>query len=497
MKQFRNIKLYAATLLMLATMGACTDEEQGHTPLTPAEENITFLGSVKETKEITTRSDNYIIINGQNDGYGEMDFYIYQQIDEKSPTIQIYRPSGGDQGRLQTKDEGEPLKWESTTASHLFYAWTQPNVETTGNVTGGVKMDAQTGDTYPTTGTVIFGTEEKTKLEHFIVTKQGPLTYDENNQYVGLHFYHPVGKIVIDNIRHFRADGSSEPVTKCTLTFPNLYVEATFDATKANDENNAYSEVLEAKTEKKGIEWNWIEDDSQTDLYVKPFTFAEEETPYYEQPGYFIVNAEVTIGGTLTNRSYTGTLVGSSPTITELKGNEELHISMQVADGNVTGINSYIVDWDDADEITVPQHRVPGIYTQADAEALLEGLQSDPVKIPPYLIDTEGDTQTIRFFTHVDWESLLLDEEEVESITIPQEYILDGQGYNLTLPKGMKIYGVKEGEDEAGNIKNLYVNGNEYEFEEKPEPEQPDEGTGEGGNEDGTGGTDNPDGNNA
>ena len=471
MKQFHNIKLYAATLLMLATMGACTDEEQGNTPLAPAEENITFLGSVKETKEISTRSDNYIIINGQNDGYGEMDFYIYQKIGEEDPTIRIYQPSGGEQGRLETKEEQEPLKWESTTASHLFYAWTQPNVDTNGEVTGGVKMDNQTEGTYPTMGTVIFGTEAETKLEHFIVTKQGPLTYNENNQYVGLHFYHPVGKIVIDNIRHFRADGSSEPVKRCTLTFPNLYVEAIFDATKANDENYAYSEVLEAKIEKKGIEWNWIEDDSQTDLYVKPFTFAEEETPYYEQPGYFIVNAEVTIGGSPINRSYTGTLVGSSPTITELKGNEELHISMQVADGNVTGINSYIVDWDDADEITVPQHRVPGIYTQADAEALLEGLQSDPVNIPPYLIDTEGDTQTIRFFTHVNWESLL-DEEEVESITIPQEYTLDGQGYNLILPKGVTLYGDK-GENGKGseNIQHLYVNEEEYEFKEEPEPE--------------------------
>ena len=465
MKQFHNIKLYAATLLMLAAMGACTDEEQGNTPLAPAEENITFLGSVKETKEISTRSDNYIIINGQNDGYGEMDFYIYQKIGEEDPTIRIYQPSGGEQGRLETKEEQEPLKWESTTARHLFYAWTQPNVDTDGEVTGGVKMDAQTGGTYPTTGTVIFGTEAETKLEHFIVTKQGPLTYDENNQYVGLHFYHPVGKIVIDNIRHFRADGSSEPVTKCTLTFPNLHTSAKFIVTDAA--TPPYSDIYTEATE-TGIEWNWRED-GQTNLYVKPFTFAgEEEAPYYEQPGYFIVNAEVTISGTSTTRSYTGTLVGSSPTITELKGNEELHISMQVADGNVTGINSYIVDWDDADEITVPQPRVTGIYTQADAEALLEGLQSDPVKIPPYLIDIDegNNTKTIRFFTHVDWS------EATDDITIPDGYVLDGQGYKLTLPEGMNLYGVKgEGEDEAGNIKNLYVNEDEYTVVEEPEPE--------------------------
>ncbi len=477
MKQFHDIKLYAATLLTLATMGACTDEEQGHTPLAPAEENIMFLGSVKETKEISTRSDNYIIINGQNDGYGEMDFYIYQKIDEQDPTIRIYQPSGGEQGRLETKEEQEPLKWESTTASHLFYAWTQPNVDTDGEVTGGVKMDNQTGETYPTTGTVIFGTEEKTKLEHFIVTKQGPLTYDENNQYVGLHFYHPVGKIVIDNIRHFRADGSSEPVTKCTLTFPNLYTSAKFVVTNAA--TPPYSDIYTEATE-TGIEWNWRED-GQTNLYVKPFTFAgEEETPYYEQPGYFIVNAEVTIGGASTTRSYTGTLVGSSPTITELKGNQELHISMQITDGGGTGIGSRIVDWEDDKEKTVPQHRVPGIYTQEDAEALLNALQSDPVNIPDYLVDIDEDnnTKTIRFFTHVDWRGA------TGAITIPEGYVLDGQGYNLTLLQdGVNLYGDK-GEGEEENIKNLYVNGDEYKFKEKVEEPEPEPEPGESvGNE--------------
>lgn len=490
MKQFHHIKRYAAILLMLAAMGACTEEEQGNTPLAPAEEDITFLGSVKETKGIATRSEDYIIINEQDDGYGEMDFYIYQQIDSETPTIQIYNPSGGDQGRLETQSEREPLKWKSTTASHLFYAWTQPNVtdETTQDVTGGVKMDEVTGNTYPTTGTVIFGTEEKTKLDHFIVTKQGSLTYDENNQYVGLHFYHPVSKIVIDNIIHFRQiDESTEPIKKCTLTFPNLYKQATFTATKATDENNAYSEVLDAVENEKGITWEWREDDPQTYLYVLPFDFeGNEGTPYYEQPGYFIVNANVMISGKETNLSYTGTLVGSDPDITGVKGNQELHISMQITDGVGTGIGSRINEWTDDEEIDIPQHRVPGIYTQADAEALLEGLQSDPVKIPPYLIDIDegNNTKTIRFFTHVDWS------EATDDITIPDGYVLDGQGYKLTLPEGMNLYGVKgEGEDEAGNIKNLYVNEDEDEYTvvEEPEPEpEPDPDPGTPGTEDPT-----------
>lgn len=481
MKQFHNLKIYVSTLLLLAATAACTDEEQSNMTLAPAEENITFLGTVAEEKEIATRADNHTVINSEADKYGKMDFYIYQQIDEDEPTTRIYQASSGDQGRLVTKEGNEPLKWQSPEATHTFYAWTQPVPDDdTKEYTGGVKMDEKKeGEDYSTTGTVTFGTQAETGLEHFVVTKRGPLTYDETNQYVGLHFYHPIGKIVIDNIRHyFREDvetSPSEPVTECTITFPNLYTSATFNAiANMSEDDTPYEAVLTAKQEEStGIVWEWQENKKETYLYVLPFSFYEEGKEYYEQPGFFRIDAEVSEGGSKLKQSYTGTLAGISPTITGVKGNQELHISMQIADGNVTGINSFIDEWTDDDLKDIYQHRIPGVYTQEDAEALLRGLLSDPINIPPYLIDEENGTKTIRFFTHIDWSSLL---EEVENITIPKGYILDGQGYNLILPKGISLYGTKENE-EKGNIKNLYVNGEEYKFVEKTEPEQPDKDT--------------------
>lgn len=464
----RNKNLtYALAALMLTTITACTDDEQGYTSSGTANSAITFLGLVEHTNEIVARASTPI--NSTDNSYG--DIYIRQQINEETPTIQIYTASSGQQGELETKGEGDPLKWTSVTAEHTFYAWTQPNVPNEENFIGGVKMDEpENVETYSTTGTVTFGTQENTDLEHFIVAKTGPLSYDENNQYVGLHFYRPVAKIKLNSVTHVRSDQSYEDIGECTITFPNLPTTAKFNAifTTYTDNNEKYPVVLTGSTTEKGITWPWEKGDDAYMLYVPPFEFSDEDiTNDYEQPGYFIVQTG--------NTTYTGTLANvNSPT--ELKGGDYMQLDLQIADGSVTGIYSNIKEWNTEGNEDVPQHRIPGIYTQEDAEALLNALLND-TDIPAYLIDgEEGDTQTIRFFTHVNWESLL-DEEEVESITIPQEYILDGQGYNLTLPEGVTLYGDK-GENGKGseNILKLYVNEEEYKFKEELEPE-PDPGT--------------------
>lgn len=462
----RNKNLtYALAALMLATITACTDDEQGYTSSGTANSAITFLGLVEHTNEIVTRKSTPI--NSTDNSYG--DIYIRQQIDEETPTIQVYTASSGQQGELETKGEGDPLKWTSVTAEHTFYAWTQPNGPNEENFIGGVKMDEpENVETYSTTGTVTFGTQGNTDLEHFIVAKTGPLSYDENNQYVGLHFYRPVAKIKLNSVTHVRSDQSYEDIGECTITFPNLPTTAKFNAifTTYTDNKEKYPEVLTGITTEKGITWPWKKGDDAYMLYVPPFEFSDEDiTNDYDQPGYFIVQTG--------NTTYTGTLANvNSPT--ELKGGDYMQLDLQVADGSVTGIYSNIKEWNTEGNEDVPQHRVPGIYTQADAEALLEGLQSAPVKIPLYLIDIDegNNTKTIRFFTHVDWSGA------TEDITIPEGYILDGQGYKLTLPESVNLYGVKgEGEDEAGNIKNLYVNEDEDEYTvvEEPEPEpEPD-----------------------
>lgn len=514
MKTLHRIITYSATVLLLTALAACTDEERSNTPLVPTKEDIAFLGTVENGKDIATRAST--VMNSEKFDYG--DIYIYREREteesggEKKSEIQVYQVAPGEQGKLEVKESGDALKWEDAYDKQTFIAWTQPypgseeeesTPPTEENFTGGVMMNGpESSATYATTGTVKFGTQSETNLERFIVAKTGPLSFNDKNQYVGLHFYHPVGRIYLELVTHVRSDGSYENIQKATLTFPNLPKSATLDVLKAT--TTPYTDVLIPSEEETGITWKWEKEGDANGsgdlLYVYPFTFYDDKIESdYEQPGYFTIqiqeNPDPSNPSTTVTKVYSGLLATSGESETgavQLKGNQCLHIRMQVADGSGTGIYSYITDWNTEPMENVPQHRVPGIYTQEDAEALLNALLND-TDIPAYLIDgEEGDTQTIRFFTHVNWESLL-DEEEVESITIPQEYILDGQGYNLTLPKDVNLYGVKgegEGEDEAGNIKHLYVNGDEYTVVEEPDPDtEPDEGTGE----DGTGGTGNPD----
>lgn len=464
MKRVNKHILYALTASLLMTTYACNEEKPTNTLSEIADSAITFIGSVESNAVLSTRASD--IMGSDNNTYNEEEIYIWQQVGNNTPTMKTYKVAGGKQGRLETTS-GEELKWESVDAVHEFYAWTAPNIKEENQVTGGVNMN--TNDSY--TGTVTFGTQEKTGLETFIVAHEGPISYKEWGQYVSLHFYHPVAKISVNSITHIAADGSTNPINSCTITFPNLASSATFTATNYEVKEEKYPPVLEA-TETKGITWEWRQDGgNDCALYVFPFKFSSENPSeeYYEQPSFFII--------TTNSGTYRGSLtMVNDPT--ELRAGDHLTMNLTVRDGEVSGMYSYITDWNTEEKGTVPQHRVPGIYTQADAQALLNALRNG-TEIPAYLIDIDesNNTKTIRFFTHVDWNGA------TEDITIPEDYVLDGQGYNLTLPEGMNLYGVKgEGEDEAGNIKNLYVNGDEDEYTvvEEPDPDtEPDEGTGE------------------
>lgn len=491
MKTLHRITTYSATVLLLTALAACTDEERSNTPLVPTKEDIAFLGTVEEGEDITTRAT---VMNSEKFDYG--DIYIYREREteesggEKKSEMQVYQVAPGEQGKLEVKESGDALKWEDAYDKQTFIAWTQPypgseeeeesTPPTDEDFMGGVMMnEPESPATYATTGTVKFGTQSETNLERFIVAKTGPLSFNDQNQYVGLHFYHPVGKIQLDVVTHIRSDKSEEDITEAILTFPNLPKSATLNVLNAKELPSPYTDVLNPNPTEKGITWTWKKNEENALLYVNPFTFYDDKiNDDYMQPGYFTIQIKVTPNSssqTTVTKIYSGMLATSSTShvgAVQLKGNECLHITMQATDGPVIGINSYITDWNTEPMENVPQHRVPGIYTQEDAEALLNALLND-TDIPAYLIDgEEGETQTIRFFTHVDWSGA------TEDITIPEGYILDGQGYKLTLPESVNLYGVKgEGEDEAGNIKNLYVNEDEDEYTvvEEPEPEpEPD-----------------------
>lgn len=433
----KRIMQYCMACIVLAgTLSSCSRQEEPQ--YAPDGGEVLFQGLVKNSNMIS-RSDfnekGFVLINSSTDAqFGDI-----RICSNASGTDEIaeYEPADAWQGRLSALNT--PLKWsKGTDVEYTFYACTYPSVpESSGSGVGGVTMDAN----YPMQGTVTFGTQKKTDLEHFIVAKEGPLKYAENGSYVKLLFYRPVAKIQIESVTHFDAAGSQTPIKKCKIDFPNLYRTARFDAKKVRGDDNPGDVWLQPDEDPQlDLSWNWDisgeDESSDSVLYVHPFSFGSDEAdggqPDPTQPGYFRITA--TIKDTEnkdTEKVYFASLAGLK-NITELKAGQFMKMQIAVQDGGGGGLGCRIVDWNTEDEQTV-SHRRAGIYTQGDADNLLKILQTSPWDtgaLNNYCRDGK-----IYLYTSVDWSKV------TGSLTIPDGYTLCKQGYSVTLGAGGKLEG--------------------------------------------------------
>lgn len=488
-------RLYIGILACAALWTACSEEDlRGiHTEIAPGE--VHFYGAIKKqsniqaTSRVTPNPDNYITLNETTEDFGT--FYIWQDItsQEEGETtkelhyFQQYVEAKGEQGNLAVvgadNEEGR-LNWHDQTSKHTFYSWTQPNVtDNEQKITGGVDMrntlpesfGEQESQSTTITGTVTYGTNGETNLEKFIVTKKGPISYDEWGQDVALFFERPIAKITLLGVTYIDANGAENAnIQTCTLLFPNMYKTASFKPFSWNGETQ---NVLSTDNQETGIKWEWhktvtTEHDAKS-LYVHPFKFgsdnntnpSDDNTGIHQDLGFFIVQMTFSNGST---KSYTGTLNSLNLTPTsatakrQLNAGEHMQLYLTVTDGGGVGIGYQIIDWDTEEEQTLPQYRIPGVYNEEDAKRLLDALQK-AADNPDYtfpegvedLIVNKGDDTTpqyeINLFTHIDWSSI---GDEITEIKIPDGYTLKGNGYNVTLKNGVNITG--------NNIENIYVN---------------------------------------
>lgn len=439
----KRIMQYCMACIVLAgTLSSCSRQEEPQ--YAPDGGEVLFQGLVKNSNMVSRSSDfneeDFVLINNSTDAhFGDIRICssTSEASSEASDVIAEYEPADGWQGRLEVnKEKSEPLTWsKDANAEYTFYACTYPSVsESSGGGVGGVTM----ANDNSMQGTVTFGTQKKTDLEHFIVAKEGPLTYAENGSYVKLLFYRPVAKIQIDSITHFDANGSQTPIKQCKIDFPNLYRTASFDAKKDRTDDNPGDVWLQSGEDPQlDLSWEWDVSAagakaSDYVLYVHPFSFGKDEAdggqPDPTQPGYFRITA--TIDGE--KKVYFASLAGLKD-ITELKAGQFMKMQIAVQDGGGGGLGCQIVDWNTKGEQTV-SHRRAGIYTQKDADNLLEILQTSP-------LDTDAldnycrDGKNIYLYTSVDWSSV------TGSLTIPDGYTLCKQGYSVTLGEGVKLEG--------------------------------------------------------
>lgn len=459
-------------------MTACSKDELPNNIPDASGSEIRFTGAIKKQSEVllTTRAepapDNYVTLNETNEDFGT--FFIWLDVDgnessDKKSYFQAYVEAPGEAGNLKVEgsenNEGR-LNWVDKTSKHTFYAWTEPHVSEEGEITGGVRMDYKeiipSGN--PITdateideiiGTVIYGTNKETNLEKFIVTKKGPLTYNDWGQDVALYFERPIAKIELKGITHIKSDGSQDIINandnfQCTINFPNMYKEATF--TPAEFVYGNFSKLLTGNDDEKGLVWNYSYNTrtSGSVLYVHPFIFGDDDTDIYNDPGFFIVSAKFKENEE--EKNYAATLADLK--YTKLNAGEHMQLWLFLRDGGGVGIGYQIVDWGTDSEKELPQYRIPGVYNEDDADRLLESLQKAadspseytfPTGVEDLIVKTseEPEAYEINLFTHINWSSITTD------INIPDNYTLKGNGFNVKLGGG----------DILGKVENIYING--------------------------------------
>lgn len=415
-------------MMLAGVFSACSNDEDG--AFSQADGQVMFQGMV-EQGQTASRADEFELIGTSDARFG--DIHICMGVDGEFESS-VYTYAEGVLGRLAVQSGYNALNWHGETQEHDFYAWTRP---------AGINMSASSQ--LQTEGTVTFGREEETGLEDFIVARNEGITYETNSSYVELTFYRPVAKIQLDSLVHISADGTRTPLSSCTITFPNLYLTATFDAKRilsADEEPRDVWKTDEQQTQwQTGLEWRNdavpnSEGNYEDVLYVYPFDFESVGTlGEEEQPGYFILTATVGSGSSSTEKTYRASLAGIT-SLTGLKAGEVLHLALQVADGAVAGFGSYIRGWN-SEERENASHSRPGIYTQADAEALLQYLQDgDSSDLPVYFYEEENGVKVICLYTHLDWSTL------TQELALPSDVRLEGQGYYIRFGTGGSLSGI-------------------------------------------------------
>lgn len=395
------------------------------------------------------------------------------------PRWGCYKVTDGVIGELTAKDKASAFYWEEDEAvKYTFHALSNPPAANYAddkypveNPVAGVHIDTLSDGT--ALGRVMFGDYSK-GLEYFV----GHTVSDKirpGDFKLSMNFKRQVSKLVFRKFTHKTQDGKTlTPVDSCKIIFPNLPNQATFNMAEFHQAGNTVATSTrdfhyvtfhyDTGEEHWGIEFDWrkrYSNDLNNELlyhalYVPPFKFWEGEDGRPEsQLGFFIVMYN--------NKSYTGNIYGinldndGKPTgkdITEVQAGELCRFDeIILQDGPVAGGGDgfAIIPWSTKDEVDMPQHRYTGVYSADDARLLYEALKAG-AEVPEQFYEKRPDgTKVIRLFANVDWSQL------TGELKIPDDYILAGQGYNITLGEGGSLTCAQEGKLYIN--KELYVDG--------------------------------------
>ncbi|WP_455636151.1 fimbrillin family protein [Parabacteroides sp.] len=464
MKTINKTIRYIIALLPFLWIGCDSEIEKATSEDQPTE--VGFLCKGNDFSLVQTRATNLI---GENGGEKFGTFYILQTKAnaDKDDFVQwgYYKWKNGTDGDLEALDGTRKLYWEDGNTEYYFRGITVPQNLSDPPKPSGVTFLPNENPT-EAKGEVTFG-GYKTGLEYFVGVTIGPQKL-ANGQTITMEFKRQTCKVIFRKFIHQYGVNQNENVEgELHITFPNLPQKATFDMTSFHKYDNATIELAAESNfvtftplPEKGVEITLTkevlklnENAIERAIYLMPFKFWGDDSDNRpeNQPGFFVVEYK--------GKKYTGNIYGinypneGNPTERKnrLSNNDYCRLDITLQDGPVEGDGngSIIVDWNVAGEETTSHHRIPGIYTQEDALSLLEALQGDEGDIPNtfYEEKDEGEEKKkiIRLFINIDWSAVN------GKLTIPEGFVLMGQGYNIKMGAGGSIGGTVNGD--------LYING--------------------------------------
>lgn len=458
--KYTKYKYWSLILFTALVVSACTGGIDSPIISEPVTDAVDFSGEVCEISSNMSRAgdveDESVWLdmvydawmwNRYIDGVSQkvpINFIIHQQATTTDGDVSnsaVYHLKVGETNRLICADGNPPLNWMSKNARHVFRTWTEP---------AGVVMTSNCK-----TGTVDM-TQRNLDYEFFVGETTDELSYAEHGLTVGLRFKHLIGKLIIDKVSLIYSDGQVNNniwSNIWSISFPNMPVSGDFTTGIGNDEDM----VVRHNNAHKGVTFRLSGNDEYSQ-YLKGHSI-----PFYVLPVSFVDGNDygkfyVTLGhpGNGEYRIYEGNLkdlvnedTPDNP-LKEIKAGQCLTMRLVLQDDKVNGFLVYVNNWSTAEEQAVKDNPYPGIYSVEDIVNIAhEHTWDEYILIPTddmvYEITTD-EKRIIRLYDNLD----LSGYPNVRRIIIPEGYILDGLGHNVTGNPELQF---------EGNIQNLFVNG--------------------------------------
>lgn len=448
-------------ICLIAILYIGCDNEDAVLPSEPAKVIFTVEGNDFEQ----TRASYPIGQDGTGPKFGV--FHVLQTTVGLEPEILSwgnYEVQNSVSGKLSVVG-GKSLYWKDSKTEYIFRAISVPAdfIDENGTtIPSGVKFH-ESDDYSEELGEVTFG-DYKTGLEYFVGVAVAPVKMP-SDQSLAVMFQRQVSKVAVWSVTHEKADGTiNKNVDECTIIFPNLPTTATFTMTEFHAQSKYYEEgnvlkkgddyVTLRPGKEKGVKMNWKkvasgDRDILQACYLPPFKIWDgpDNSPE-NQSGFFVVEYD--------GKNYTGNIYGNDEHTAIWQG-RFIRLNLTLKDGPVAGggEGSAIAGWNTEEEDSIPHHRYAGIYSQEEADQLLDELKTgNPDNIPSiffqeeYLPDEEGKpvkVKVIRLLTNIDWSSV------TDEVRIPDGFALMGCGFNVLLGDNGSIKGSLKGK--------LYING--------------------------------------